>query len=143
MSSVDVARENIEAFNAGDWGRMKATFAPDCVYDEVATQRHVEGLDAVIDANRVWKEAFPDAHGRIESVTAGNGTVTLEITWEGTQTGTLHAPTGDLPPTKRHVVVKAAEVFEIDGDKIRTAHHYFDLMGMLQQMGAVPSGATA
>jgi hypothetical protein len=27
-------------------------------------------------------------------------------------------------------------VFELDGDKIREAHHYFDMMGMLQQLGA-------
>jgi hypothetical protein len=60
---------------------------------------------------------------------ADDGTVTLEITWEGTQSGPLHIPTGDIPPSNRHVVVKAAQVFEMEGDKIREAHHYFDLMG--------------
>jgi limonene-1,2-epoxide hydrolase len=27
-------------------------------------------------------------------------------------------------------------VFDVEGDKIREAHHYFDLMGLLQQIGA-------
>src|SRR4051794_23194427 len=136
MTSIDVARENVEAFNAGDWERFKATFAADGVYDELATQRHLEGPDAILEANRGWKEAFPDARGTVESATGSDGTATLEITWEGTQTGTLHTPAGDLPPSSRRVEVKAAQVFTVEGDKIREAHHYFDLMGMLQQLGA-------
>jgi steroid delta-isomerase-like uncharacterized protein len=136
MTSIDVARANVEAFNAGDWDRFSATLAEECVYDEPATQRHLEGLDAVLDANRGWKEAFPDAKGRVERAMADDGTVTLEITWEGTQSGPLHMPTGDIPPSNRHVVVKAAQVFDVQGDKIREAHHYFDLMGLLEQVGA-------
>ena len=143
MSSTDVARENVEAFNAGDWDRFGATLADQCVYDELATRRRLEGRDAIVEANRGWKEAFPDAHGTIESATADNGTVTLEITWEGTQTGPLHMPTGDLPPSSRHAVVKAVEVFQMDGDRIRESHHYFDLMTLLDQVGAMPAGASA
>jgi steroid delta-isomerase-like uncharacterized protein len=136
MSSVDVARENVEGFNAGDRERFGATLAVGCVHDEPATQRHVEGQAAILDANRGWKEAFPDAHGWVERTIAGDGVATLEITWEGTQTGPLHTPEGDIAPSSRHVVVTAAEVFEIDGDKIREAHHYFDLIGLLQQIRA-------
>lgn len=143
MSSTDVARENVEAFNAGDWERFKATLAAECVYDELATQRHIEGQDAIVDANRGWKEAFPDAHGTIERTMADDGTVTVEVTWEGTQTGPLHTPGGDIPPSSRHVTVKAVEVHQMDGDKIRETHHYFDMMGMLQQIGAMPAGTAA
>src|SRR2546423_10185582 len=143
MSSTDVARENVEAFNAGDWDRFKATLADGCVYDELATQRHIEGQDGIVEANQGWREAFPDAHGTVERSMADNGTVTLEITWEGTQTGPLHMPTGDIPPSSRHVVVKAVEVFDVEDDKIRESHHYFDMMALLQQIGAVPNGTTA
>jgi steroid delta-isomerase-like uncharacterized protein len=136
MSSLDIAREQIEAFNAGDWDRFAATIAEDCVYDEPGTQRHVEGPDAIVDINRGWKATFPDAHGTIERAVAANGTVTLEITWEGTQSGPFQTPSGELPPTERQVKVKAAQVFDIEGDKVKEAHHYFDVAGMLQQLGA-------
>jgi steroid delta-isomerase-like uncharacterized protein len=96
MTSTDVARANIEAFNAGDWEGLAATFADKCVYDELATHRHLEGQEAIVEANRAWKEAFPDAKGRINRAMADNGTVTLELTWEGTQSGPLHMPTGDV-----------------------------------------------
>jgi steroid delta-isomerase-like uncharacterized protein len=136
MSSIDVARENIEAFNAGDWERFKATLAEGSVYDELATQRRLVGHEAIIDANRAWREAFPDATGTVQRALADDGMVTLEITWEGTQSGPLHMPTGDIPASNRQVVVKAAQVFDVEGDKIREVHHYFDLMGLLQQIGA-------
>jgi len=67
---------------------------------------------------------------------ADNGTVTLEITWEGTQSGTLHMPTGDIAPSGRRISLKAAQVFEVEGERIREAHHYFDLTSLLQQIGA-------
>src|SRR5215468_3042179 len=106
MSSIDVARENVEAFNAGDWERFKATLTDGAVYDEHATQRHLVGPEAIVDANRSWREAFPDATGRIERALADDGTVTLEITWEGTQSGPLHTPNGDIAPSNRRVSVK-------------------------------------
>ncbi len=143
MSATEVARENVEAFNAGDWDRFRATLADGSVYDEPGTQRHIEGTDAVIEANQGWKEAFPDAHGTVERAVGGDGNVTLEITWEGTQTGPLHMPGGDIPPSGRRVTVKAAQVFQIEGDKIRESHHYFDMMGILQQVGAMPAGTAA
>jgi steroid delta-isomerase-like uncharacterized protein len=136
MSSIDVARENIEAFNSGNWEQFRATLADGAVYDELATQRHLVGHDAIIDANRGWREAFPDAKGTVERALADDGTVTLEITWEGTQSGPLHMPTGDIPASGRRVIVKAAQVVDFDGEKIREVHHYFDLMGLLQQIGA-------
>jgi steroid delta-isomerase-like uncharacterized protein len=136
MSSIDVARENVEAFNAGDWERFKATLADGAVYDEHATQRHLVGPEAIVDANRSWREAFPHATGRIERALADDGTVTLEITWEGTQSGPLHTPDGDIAPSNRRVSVKAAQVLDVENGKIRENHHYFDLTGLLQQIGA-------
>ena len=63
MTSTDVARANIEAFNACDWKGLAATFADKCVYDELATHRHLEGQEAIVEANREWKEAIPGCQG--------------------------------------------------------------------------------
>ena len=98
-------------------------------------QAYVEGTEAILEINRSWREAFPDAHGTIQRAVAANGTVTLEITWEGTQSGALQTPEGELPPSNRRVTIKAAEVFDIEDDKVKEAHHYFDMAGMLQQLG--------
>jgi steroid delta-isomerase-like uncharacterized protein len=133
---IDVAREEIEAFNAGDWERFKGTYAPDAVYEEFATQRHIEGADDIVKANIQWKEAFPDARGTITSTAASEDTVTLEVTWEGTQSGPLMGPGGEVPPSNNHVEVKAAQVLKFSNAHIQENRHYFDMTSLLQQVGA-------
>jgi len=134
---IDVAREEVEAFNAGNWDRYRELHAPDAVYEELATHRRVEGVDAIVETNREWREAFPDAKGTITNAVACGDTVTVEITWEGTQSGPLPVPGGDIPPSSRRAEVKAVQILEISDHRIKENRHYFDMMGMLQQLGAM------
>lgn len=133
---IDTAREEVEAFNAGDWERFAATYAPNAVYDEFATQRHIEGADQIVEANMQWKEAFPDGHGTVTNTVASGDTVTLEITWEGTHSGPMMGPGGEIPPSNKHVAVKAAQVLKFSDGQIQENHHYFDMEGLLEQVGA-------
>ena len=135
---IRVARENIEAFNAGDWQRVKATLAPDAVYDEVGTQRRLRGADEIVQAFQGWKQAMPNAKGTITNAVASGTTVFQEITWEGTQTGPLVGPGGTIPASGKRQVTRAAWIATIQGDKIKETHHYFDMMSLLQQIGAAP-----
>ena len=144
-TAVDVARESIECFNAGDFERLRSLLADDSWEEELATQRRLEGADAQVEAGRGWKEAFPDGRGSIERAYVDGNTVTLELTWEGTQSGPMLSPDGqELPPSNRRGTVKACQVVEVEDGKIVTTRHYFDLMTLLQQIGALEhAGATA
>ena len=135
---ISLARQNIEAFNAADWQRAKATLAPDAVYDEVGTQQRIEGADRVVEAFQAWKRAMPDAKGTITKAVSGDSTVTLEITWNGTHTGPLQGPTGTIPASGKRQETRAAMVFTFEGDRIKESHQYFDLMTLLRQIGALP-----
>jgi steroid delta-isomerase-like uncharacterized protein len=135
---IAVAREEIEAFNADDWERFRATLAPDCVYEEPGTQRRVEGPDAIIEANQGWKSAYPDAQGTVTGAFACGDRVALEITWEGTQSGALEIPGGgEIAPTNRRVTLQACQVMRVADGKIVENRHFFDMLGMFEQLGAV------
>ena len=136
--AIKVTRENIEAFNAGDWARFKSSLSPDSVYDEVGTQRRLQGADQITDNAKGWKQAMPDVKGTVTSAVASGNTATLEITWEGTQTGPLVGPGGTIPASGKRQVTRAAWIATIQGDKIKETHHYFDMMSLLQQLGAAP-----
>ena len=138
QDAIRVARENIEAFNAGDWQRVKATLAPDSVYDEVGTQRRLQGAEEIIEALKGWKQAMPDVRGTVTNAVASGNTVTQEITWEGTQTGPLAGPGGTIPASGKRQVTRAAWIATIQGDKISESRQYFDMMSLLQQLGAAP-----
>lgn len=142
-TAIDLARESIEAFNAGDWDRLRDTLAPDADYDEFGTQRHAHGRDEIVAMTRGWKEAFPDAHGTITAAFGTDEEATVEVTWEGTHTGTLASPMGDVAPTQRHFKVPAAEVIKASGGKVVSEHNYFDVLSLMQQLGVTPESAAA
>ena len=144
-SAVDVARDSIECFNSGDFDRLRSLLAEDSYEEEYSTQRRLDGADAQIEAARGWKEAFPDGRGTVRAAYADGNTVTLELTWEGTQSGPMRTPDGgELPPSNQHGSVNACQVMEIEDGKVKVTHHYFDLMTLLQQIGAMEqAGASA
>ena len=138
MGAVDIARESVECFSAGDFDRFRSLLADDSVEHEYARGRDLQGADAQVEAAQGWREAFPDAHGTIEATYADGDTAVLQITWSGTQAGPLRTPDGqELPPSNRRAEVKAVQVIRTDGDRIKEVHHYFDLMTLLQQIGAL------
>lgn len=143
VDKIALAKEQVEAFNAADWTRMKALLTPDSVYEEPATQRRLEGPDAIIEGVKSWKVAFPDAKGTITKAFETGDSVAQEISWTGTQTGNLVGPLGTIPATGKRVEVKAAQLHTIKGDKIAASRHYFDMLGMLAQLGAIPMPARA
>ncbi|HUF35567.1 MAG TPA: ester cyclase [Gemmatimonadales bacterium] len=137
---TQVATGLIEAYNAKDWDRARASLTPDFAYDEVPTGRALTGIEDAIDAWKGWAQAFPDSRGVLHgSHATEDGTVVLELTWEGTHQGALATPSGPIAPTGKRIGVRACCVFQIAGEKARAQRHYFDMATLLGQIGAGPS----
>jgi steroid delta-isomerase-like uncharacterized protein len=132
---VDAAKAPLLAFNEKDWDAVRASITPDFVYDEVATNRKVQGIEQVIPLWQGWATAFPDAKATFQRAFPGDGTVVLEVTWQGTHKGPLPTPQGSIPPTGNRIDIRACFVTEISGDKAKLQRHYFDMATMLQQLG--------
>jgi steroid delta-isomerase-like uncharacterized protein len=141
-SEVDVARETIDCFNAGDWDRLRELHTPDCVEEELATERTLHGFDEMLEGAQGWKRAFPDARGTVLGSYSEGPIAVLEIEWEGTNTGAMDAPDGSqMPATGKSAHVRACQVFEVQDGRVTATRHYFNLLTLLSQMG-VGSKAT-
>lgn len=127
----------IEAFNANDWDKMQSLVAANHVYHELGTQRTMNGWDELLAGMKAWKEAMPDVKGTVTSATAAGNTEVLEISWEGTHTGPLQTPAGTIPASGKRQKTPAAWVAEVDGGKVKETRHYFDVVTLLQQIGAM------
>ena len=102
QSAEDLARESIESYNAGDFDRLRSLLADDFYEEEVGTQRRIDGADARVAAAQAWKQAFPDEQGTITAAYPNGNTVAIELTWEGTQSGPMATPDGQvLPPSNK------------------------------------------
>jgi len=81
---------------------------------------------------------MPDVKGTVTGAVAGDNQVVLELTWRGTQTGPLVTPGGTIPASGKSQATPAAWVFDFTGDKIMESRQYFDMMSLMQQIGAIP-----
>ena len=135
---VKIARGQVEDFNNGDWERMRARLGSEARYDELGTQRKIDGADKIVELFKGWKQAFPDAVGTVTSAVAGGDKVALEVIWKGTHTGPLVTAEGTIPASGKRQETPAAFFFTFAGDKIKESRHYFDSMTLLKQIGAQP-----
>ncbi len=133
---VKLARKQIDAFNNGDWKQLRASLAADSRYDELGTQRMLEGPEKIVELFKGWKTAFPDAAGTVTSTVASGNKACLEVTWKGTHTGPLETAEGTIPASGKRQETPAALLFTFEGDKIKESRHYFDSLTLLKQIGA-------
>jgi steroid delta-isomerase-like uncharacterized protein len=134
-SVVDLAKEQVIAYNEKDWDRVRAAVAPNVVYDELGTQRAAKGLDELLTSWKGWATALPDSRATFRSEMASGNTAVLEVTWTGTHSGPLQTPTGAIPATGKKIDVPACQVVEVADDKVTSIRHYFDMRTLLQQIG--------
>jgi steroid delta-isomerase-like uncharacterized protein len=133
---VKLARKQVDAFNIGDWEQVRAGLAADSRYDELGTQRTIEGPEKIVELFKAWKTAFPDAVGTVTSAVASGNKAALEVTWKGTHTGPLATAEGTIPASGKLQETPAAFFFTFEGDKVKESRHYFDSMTLLKQIGA-------
>jgi len=134
---IDLAKAPLLACNEKNWDAVKASISPDFVYDEVATQRKVQGTDQTIAIWQGWATAFPDARATFRREVAAGNTVVFEVTWKGTHKGPLPTPEGAIAPTGKRIDVRACMVVEVLDDRATMHSHYFDMGTLLQQIGVV------
>jgi steroid delta-isomerase-like uncharacterized protein len=86
---------------------------------------------------RAQMAAMPDGTMTLEDVVAEDDRVAYRWTMRGTQTG----PMRGIPPTGKSFVMSGMTVMRIADGKIVAGWHNFDMVGMLQQLGVIPSPA--
>jgi steroid delta-isomerase-like uncharacterized protein len=124
----------VQLFNTSQFEEAEKDFAPGGYGEEIGTGRRFTPQEGTANS-RAWKQAFPDAQGTITRKMIDGTNGVAEITWRGTNSGSLMGQ----PATGKSVNVRAVLVIETNGSAITRASHYIDVAGMMAQLGA--SGA--
>jgi steroid delta-isomerase-like uncharacterized protein len=114
-------------------------FAEECEVIDVPsgmTSRGPEGYKQLI---LFFEEAFPDSGIEITNLFATEDQAAVEFIGRGTNTGPLHMPTGDVPPTGRAVEMRFCDVYRVSNGKIVSYRSYYNALGFMQQLGLIPS----
>lgn len=113
--------------------------AADCQVVDVPSGMVLRGPEGLKQFLLLFSTAFPDSRGDVNIVFATEEQAAVEVTLRGTHTGILHSAAGDLPPTGRKVELRACEVFQIRNRKITRHATYYDALGLMQQLGVIPT----
>jgi predicted ester cyclase len=83
----------------------------------------------------MFRAAFPDLHGTIEDQIAEGDKVVSRMTYRGTHQGELMG----IPPTGKQVTMSFIGIHRITAGKVAEGWVNFDALGMMQQLGVIPS----
>jgi steroid delta-isomerase-like uncharacterized protein len=133
---IETAKSATIAYNEKNWDKVKAVVAGNGVYDEEATGRRVEGVGKIVGVWQGWAKAIPDSKATFVSEHASGDTAIVEVVWKGVHTGPLQTATGTIPPSNKRIEVPACQVIKVEGGKVTSFTHYFDMVTLLTQIGA-------
>ncbi|MEK7715399.1 MAG: ester cyclase [candidate division NC10 bacterium] len=133
---IETAKAATIAYNDKNWDKVKAVFAEKGVYDEKGTGRRIQGIGQIIEALQGWGKAIPDSKATFVAEYASGDTAVLEVVWKGVHTGPLQTSTGIIPASNKRIEVPACQVFKVEGGKVTSFTHYFDMVTLLTQIGA-------
>ena len=120
-------------FNNGNLDLINGLFAPNFVdHDPVNPLPGLEGVRQVVI---MYRSAFPDLHITVEDWVAEGDKVVTRFRAQGTHRGALMG----IPPTGKQVTVTGIDVLEFKNGKIAEHWGNRDDLGMLQQLGVIPS----
>ncbi len=127
------------AFNEGDWGAFNDRHADDVLAYSPITPEPTKGIDPHREAMKGLLGAFPDME-ILQELSFGQGDwVCAVYSMQGTHTGTLQGPGGQLiPPTDKPIEMSFCTALKLENGKIVEEHVYWDRMSMLAQLGIQP-----
>jgi steroid delta-isomerase-like uncharacterized protein len=135
-SPVERHQRAIAAFNAQDAATVAELYAPDAVLHDPQAPEPVRGRAAVRDAYAGLFRAFPDINVAVENRRIVDNRMIYEIRLTGTNTGPMATPAGDVPATGRAIDVVGAVFADLDdAGRFRTVRRYYDVAGMMRQLG--------
>lgn len=124
-----------EVFNGRNYDRMEELCAEDCIYHGAPGSGDIEGLDGVRAYYEMLHAAFPDLEATREGWVSEGDMVASRYTYRGTHDGEFMG----LEPTGKRAEVTGMSFNRIENGKMVETWTEADMLGLMQQVGAIPS----
>jgi steroid delta-isomerase-like uncharacterized protein len=128
-------RADEELFDRGNLDVADELFAPNFVYHDPASGEDWRGPESVKQFAAMMRVAFPDLRYTVEDQIAEGDKVATRYTANGTHQGELMG----IAPTGNRVEITGISITRIEDGKIEEIWENYDTLGMMQQLGVIPS----
>ena len=124
-----------EVFVAGNLDVVDEIVSEDHVHYDPAMPEEGHGREHFKEFASMYRSAFPDVHMQIEDRIAEGDRVATRWVASGTHEGELMG----INPTGNRVTVVGTTIDRIANGQIAETWDNYDALGMMQQVGAIPS----
>jgi steroid delta-isomerase-like uncharacterized protein len=128
-----------QIWNRKDYQVAYELVDPDFVGHGAEEQEMRRGPEAVIGQAQAWLSAFPDGRMTLDDIITEGEMASTRMTFRGTHMG----PFGEVPAGGNRVEVTSIGINRVVGGKLKESWGEFDLLGLMQQIGAVPEPEVA
>lgn len=139
QTNLEIIRRQIEKWASGDVNAIAEDFAVEtCNHGEAVGRA---GVEEVIED--IWR-TFPDWHAEILEIAAAEDSVVVRLNVSGTHRGVGRFPVNGgmlvgLEPTGKSFEVQHIHWYKLRGGKIVDHYANRDDLGMMQQLGLLPT----
>jgi len=130
-----VRRVNDEVWSEGHLDVIEELIADDFVATVVGAPQQIRGPQGFREFVGIYRKAFPDLRITVDEQFAEGETVVTRWTATGTNEGELMG----MPATGKQATTAGININRISGGKLVEGWGLFDQLGLLQQIGAVPT----
>ena len=129
-----------EVCNARKLATADELFAATHTYTDPSSPGIPPGPEGQQQLLGIYQTSFPDAHWQVEEMFAEGDKVVTRWTARGTHQAELPG-NPPLPATGKAVTVPGVWIHRISGGQIVESWNVWDTLGMLQQLGVIPTPA--
>lgn len=135
--AVEQNRIQLEKFltfiNTADRSLGQELISPDAVFRVPASLSPMRGLDGYMAIIGMMRSGFPDIQWTLEETIAEGEKIAARFEMRGTHQGEFFG----IPPTGKTIAVKAVNFYRFENGAIVEEYGQPDLLGLMQQIGAV------
>ncbi|QYK67388.1 ester cyclase [Paenibacillus sp. S02] len=124
-----------EFINTASVKLAEELIAPDAIFYVPAREDAMKGPDGYLAIIQMMRTGFPDIQWTLKEMIAEGDKVAARFIMRGTHQGSFFG----FPPTGKTIEVQAMNFYRFSGGQIVEEYGQPDMLGLLQQIGAVPS----
>ena len=125
----------LEFINTASESLAQELISPDAIFHVPGSPEPMRGPAGYLAIIGMMRAGFPDIQWTLEEMVAEGDKVAARFTMRGTHRGTFFG----VPPTGKTIAVQAMNIYRLLGGQFVEEHGQPDMLGLLQQIGAVPA----
>ncbi len=125
----------LEFINTGSEKLAEELISPDAIFHVPGRAEPMRGPAGYLAIIGMMRGGFPDIQWTLDEMIAEDDKVAARFTMRGTHRGVFFG----VPPTGKTIAVQALNFYRFSGEKFVEERGQPDLLGLLQQIGAVPT----